>query len=347
MGNSNSRAEKIKNFDPNGVGLKNGHFIGLPFEEADAQIVLLPVPWDVTVSYGAGTATGPANILEASTQLDLLDPDVPEAWKMGLYMRPPSTDWLQRSEALRPGAERYIEQLEAGEDADPAILNHINQACEELRAWVQTETATLLQRGQLVGIVGGEHSVPLGFLQALAKQHGAFGVLQIDAHMDLRQAYEGFTYSHASIFYNALQLPQITQLTQVGIRDYCEEEVAFAEKSGRCTVFYDHQLQRQQFNGTSWSAICKAIVDTLPQEVYVSFDIDGLQPHLCPHTGTPVPGGLCFQKAIHLLLAVVESGRAVIGFDLSETAGLPHEWDANVSARILYKLSNLMGKSQL
>ncbi len=136
MGNFNSRAEKIKNFDPNGVGLRNGHFIGLPFEEADAQIVLLSVPWDVTVSYGAGTATGPANILEASTQLDLLDPDVPDAWKMGLYMRPPDVDWRQRSEDLRQEAERYLEQLEAGGDTDPATLERINAACEALRAWV-------------------------------------------------------------------------------------------------------------------------------------------------------------------------------------------------------------------
>lgn len=346
MGNSNTRAEKIQNFDPNGVGLRNGHFIGLPFEEADAQIVLLPVPWDVTVSYGAGTATGPANILEASTQLDLLDPDVPDAWKMGLYMRPSDAEWLHRSEALRPGAERYIEQLEAGQPTDQATLDHINQACEELRAWVQSETAALLEQGKLVGVVGGEHSVPLGFLQALAERHGAFGVLQIDAHMDLRKAYEGFTYSHASIFYNALQLPQITQLTQVGIRDYCEEEVAFAKQSGRCTIFYDHDLQRQQFCGKNWSSLCGDILETLPEQVYISFDIDGLQPQLCPNTGTPVPGGLEFQQALYLLGQVVESGRQITGFDLCETAGRPHEWDANVGARILYKLANLMGKSQ-
>jgi agmatinase len=347
MGNSNSRAEKIKNFDPNGVGLKNGHFIGLPFEEADAQIVLLPVPWDVTVSYGAGTATGPDNILEASTQLDLYDPDVPEAWKMGLYMRAPSVDWLHQSQALRPGAERYIDQLEAGDKTDQATLNYINKACESLKTWVKKESSQLLEQGKLVGVVGGEHSVPLGFLEALAERYDSFGVLQIDAHMDLRQAYEGFTYSHASIFYNAMQLPQLTQLTQVGIRDYCEEEVAFAEKSGRCTVFYDHELQRRQFEGEHWSALCKAIVETLPQQVYISFDIDGLQPDLCPHTGTPVPGGLGFQQAVYLLRCVVDSGRKIIGFDLCETAGAPHEWDANVAARVLYKLSNLMGKSQL
>ncbi|NRA49325.1 MAG: arginase family protein, partial [Phaeodactylibacter sp.] len=102
MRNNNSKAEKIKNFDPNGVGLQNGHFIGLPFNESEASIVLFPVPWDVTVSYGAGTATGPSNILEASPQLDLLDPDVPDAWKAGLYMRTPDPSWLERSQQIRP-----------------------------------------------------------------------------------------------------------------------------------------------------------------------------------------------------------------------------------------------------
>ncbi len=346
MGNSNSKAEKIKNFDPNGVGLKNGHFIGLPFEEQDAQIVLLPVPWDVTVSYGAGTATGPANILEASPQLDLYDPDVPEAWKMGLFMRQPDEFWLHRSQELRPGAARYIEQLEEGLPVDEATLTHINQACTELKAWVKAETTALLKQGKAVGIVGGEHSVPLGFLEALSERHPGFGVLQIDAHMDLRAAYEGFTYSHASIFYNALRLEGLAQLTQVGIRDYCEAEAKLADQDSRCTVFFNHDLNRRAFEGTSWATLCRKITDTLPEKVYISFDIDGLLPELCPHTGTPVPGGLTFDQAIYLLQTVVESGHTIIGFDLCETAGHPHEWDANVGARVLYKLANLMGKSQ-
>ncbi|MEQ8705516.1 MAG: agmatinase family protein [Phaeodactylibacter sp.] len=346
MVNNNSKAEKIKNFDPNGVGLKNGHFIGLPFEEADASIVLLPVPWDVTVSYGAGTATGAANILEGSPQLDLFDPDVPDAWKMGLFMRPPEEAWLRRSQELRPGAARYIEQLEEGRPVDQDTLQQINSACAELKAWVKKETTALLEQGKAVGLVGGEHSVPLGFLETLAERHPGFGILQIDAHMDLREAYEGFTYSHASIFYNALQLEGVTQLTQVGIRDYCEAEYRLAQSDKRCTVFFNHDLQQQAFEGTSWGRLCQKIISTLPQAVYISFDIDGLLPELCPNTGTPVPGGLTFDEAIFLLRQVVESGRTIIGFDLCETAGFPHEWDANVGARILYKLANLMGRSQ-
>jgi len=139
-------------FDPNGVGLQNGHFIGLPFTEAEAQLVLLSVPWDVTTSYAAGTATAPTNILEASTQLDLYDPFFPDAWKYGLFMQPVDPDWLARNNVLRAEAESYIQFLEAGGQlsADPAMqarLQRINTACDELRNWVKSQAANLLDQG--------------------------------------------------------------------------------------------------------------------------------------------------------------------------------------------------------
>ncbi|TXB69415.1 agmatinase family protein [Phaeodactylibacter luteus] len=345
-----TRQQKIRSFDPNGVGLQNGHFIGLPFDEQEAQIVLLPVPWDVTVSYGAGTATGPANILEASPQLDLLDTDVPDAWQMGIYMRQPDAYWLEESQKLRPSASQYIDFLERnGQLADApemaALLAQINRRSEALNDWVEGQCESLLSAGQLVGVVGGDHSTPLGLMKALARHYPSYGVLQIDAHMDLRKAYEGFTYSHASIFYNALQIPEITQLTQVGIRDYCEAEVQLANESGRAAVFYSHAIRRQQFEGAAFKSIASQIISTLPEHVYISFDIDGLQPSLCPNTGTPVPGGLALEEAHYLLAQLVEKGHRIIGFDLCETAGLGHEWDGNVGARVLYKLANLMGAS--
>ena len=346
-----SREDKIRQFDPNGVGLKNGHFIGLPFTEEEAQIVLLSVPWDVTVSYSDGTSRGPENILQASTQLDLYDPEAPDAWKMGLYLRPPDTEWQHRNDLLRSKAKEYLAFLEAGGDLhkEPEwqVLPHeITRHCTELVAWVQTETAALLEAGKCIGIVGGEHSVPLGFLRALSEVHDSFGILQIDAHMDLREAYEGFRYSHASIFYNALQIKAVSRLVQVGIRDYCQEEKELADGSGgRVVVHYDHDLRTQLFQGRTYDEICRQIVDPLPEKVYVSFDIDGLAPELCPNTGTPVPGGLQFQEAMHLLKVLVDSGRQIIGFDLCEVAGIGHEWDGNVGARVLYRLANLMGKS--
>lgn len=347
-----TKQEKIAQFDPSGVGQKNGHFIGLPFDEDDAEIVLLPVPWDVTVSYAEGTATGAQNILEASSQLDLYDPDVKDAWKIGIYMRHMDLFWLNRNEELRPIAESVIEALESGSSPSwdlrlAASIEEVNNACLTLKGWVFEQTTALMNRGKRVGIVGGEHSVPLGYLEALAKIHpDGFGVLHIDAHQDLRAAYENFTFSHASIFYNALKIKELTKLVQVGIRDTCEAEVVLTEASaGRVKVFSDAENRSAMYGGTTWKSICERIVAELPQKVYVSFDIDGLLPYLCPGTGTPVPGGLEFNEAVFLLKTLADSGREIIGFDLCETAGMGNEWDGNVGARILYKLCNLIGKS--
>ncbi|MFM8960365.1 MAG: arginase family protein, partial [Bacteroidota bacterium] len=170
-----------------------------------------------------------------------------------------------------------------------------------------------------------------------------FGILQIDAHMDLREAYEGFRYSHASIMFNALQIPSLTSLVQVGIRDYCPAEKELAQEDDRIRSWFDHDLQAANFRGQHWNNLCVDIIKDLPDKVYVSFDIDGLEPFNCPGTGTPVPGGLAYAQAIHLLETLYHSGREIIGFDLCEVAPSKgdREWNANVGARILYKLCNL------
>ncbi len=344
-----NKQEKIASFNPSGVGLNNNHFIGLPFEEEDANVVLFSVPWDVTVSYNDGTANGPENILKASPQLDLYDEDVPDAWKIGLFMRRASEEWYSRNKELRAEALDYIEWLEMGSSTGKEVemenrRSAINKACLDLKKWVKSETNTLLEKGKLVGLVGGDHSTPLGFLEALAERHEDFGILQIDAHMDLRKAYEGFVYSHASVFYNALQLPQITKLVQVGIRDYCEEEIAFAKEDDRVQVFYEKDIRTHMFRGGTFASLCAKMVEALPQKVYISFDIDGLDPKLCPGTGTPVPGGFELQEVFYLFRQIIASGRDLIGFDVCEVAG-EGEWDGNVGARVVYKLANLLGRN--
>lgn len=338
-----------REFNPSGVGLKNGNFIGLPFTEESANIVLVPVPWDVTVSYGEGTAYAPQAILEASAQLDLFDADVKDAWKQGIYMQPLNENILADRDVIRPKAVKYIDSLENGGCVVENVkmkhaLETINNRCEELNNWVYRQTIQLLEKGKLIGIVGGDHSVPLGFLKALAEKHSDFGVLQIDAHLDLRNSYEGFTYSHASIFNNALEIKTISKLVQVGIRDYCEEEVVRVAGEGeRISVIYDQQIQERIFCGINWNQQCENIITELPKKVYISFDVDGLDPKLCPNTGTPVPGGFEYSEAAYLIKKIVESGRHIIGFDVCEVGNT--EWDANVGARIIYKLCNLMGKS--
>ena len=147
--------------------------------------------------------------------------------------------------------------------------------------------------------------------------------------------------------YNALhEAPGVGALVQVGIRDFCDEELEVARADERVVQFTDYELAAAQFEGETWRTVCDRIVAALPRQVYVSFDIDGLSPDNCPHTGTPVPGGLSFRAAVYLLAAVVESGREIVGFDLCEVGpSRDGEWDANVGARVLYKLCNLTLKS--
>lgn len=339
-------------FDPNSVGLSTNQIFGLPTTEASAKIVLIPVPWDVTVSYGSGTHKGPEAILKASYQVDLYDSDYPNLWRDGVWLSPISDKWLSRSDSLRPKAEQIIEALQSGVDVEQdaslsKLRAEINAACQELRHWVQLEAKKYLDSGKVVGLLGGDHSTPLGFLSALAENHENFGILQIDAHCDLRKSYEGFEFSHASIMWNALKLKQISKLVQVGIRDYCEAEVEVIRSSeNRISTFFDSTLKQAEYSGTNWNTQCERIISELPKNVYVSFDIDGLDPKLCPHTGTPVPGGLEYEQAVHLIRKVVQSGRKIIGFDLNEVSPGDSEWDANVGARLLYKLCAfaLLGK---
>ena len=186
-------------------------------------------------------------------------------------------------------------------------------------------------------------------VQALGERGEGFGILHIDAHCDLRRAYEGFEYSHASIMYNVLRdVPQAERIVEVGVRDYCDAEAELARSSERIRMFDDTQLSAAAFEGETWGATCRRIVAELPERVYVSFDIDGLSVEYCPHTGTPVAGGLTFNQAVYLLHETVRSGRRIIGFDVVEVVPRPgSSIDASTGARILYKLCGLTLKSEL
>ena len=348
-----TRQELLRDYDPDGVGLNNAGIYGLPFGLSQARVVIIPMPWDVTVSYRAGTNKGPQAIRAASPQLDLYENDIDRAWELGLYLHTGEfSDGLhERSRSLRQHAELIIDDLENGLDAatrHAAEYELVNGGCAQMIDDLQAEAGRLLDEEKIVAVLGGDHSTPLGLMRALAARHDEFAILQIDAHADLRRAYEGFEYSHASIMYNALQLPQITTLTQVGVRDLCDAEAQLAQRDARIHLFGMRELQSQQFGGTAWAEQCRRIIDTLPAKVYISFDIDGLDPALCPNTGTPVPGGLGFAEAMYLIEQAVRSGRKIIGFDLVEVAPGPNadEWDANVGARVLYRMANLCGVSQ-
>jgi agmatinase len=339
----------LSQFDTNAASNPNNNVFGLPFTEEEARLVILPVPWEVTVSNTAGTARAADHIFKASMQVDLFDPDSKDAWKQGLYMRPPDRKILLKSDYLRKEAELYIDYISKGEILEKNAfmcksLREINEGSVFLNNWVYEQTLGLLQRNKLVALLGGDHSTALGFFKAMAQQHGEFGMLQIDAHCDLRESYEYFTYSHASVMYNALtEIPELTRLIQVGVRDYCQEEWEYICNSNyRVITYFDRDIKDRLYDGQTWKQIVDEIVSHLPDKVLLSFDIDGLDPKLCPNTGTPVMGGFDFEQIFYLLKKVVQSGRQLIGFDLSEIGIDEREWDANVGSHILWKLCNLL-----
>ncbi|MEG1611900.1 MAG: arginase family protein [Alistipes sp.] len=334
----------VKEFNPDAVGVDNGAYFGFPFTPHDAELVLISAPWDVTVSYGAGAANAPRALIDASTQLDFYDPMAPDVWRRGIATVAVDESLRESSRDLRTDAARVIDHLESGgsaADADVVSkIRRVNEGCACMNQKLYAQAQQWLTMGKRVGLVGGDHSTPYGLIRALGEHHAAFGILHVDAHCDLREAYEGFEFSHASIMFNVLRdVPQVQRLVQVGVRDYCAAEAALAAASERIVLFNDQELARAGFAGTSWANQCSKIVDALPQEVYISFDIDGLSVENCPHTGTPVPGGLSFNQAIYLAQCVVCSGRSIIGFDVVEVVpGTKECVDAAVGARVLYKL---------
>ena len=322
-------------------------FLGAALDPAQASLLLIPVPWEATTSYGGGTSKGPQAILSASHQLDLEDAAFGQPYRAGISFIDADDTIAELNHPAREAALTVIEALEEGKTA-PTELALVNRASEEVNRHVYQQARAILAQGKLAAVVGGDHASPQGLIQALAEQHKNFGILHLDAHHDLRKAYEGFVCSHASIFYNVLELhPEVDRLVQAGIRDYSRAEVDYARQQGeRVSVFYAAELFRHKASGETWQAICERIIAPLPDEVYISFDIDALDPPYCPNTGTPVPGGLSFDEACYLLERLVLSGRKIIGFDLCEVAPGENEWDANVGARILYKLCGASLRSQ-
>lgn len=338
--------EKISKFNPDENGLIFHGIFGLPFNAEESKLVLVPVPWEATVSYKGGTAEGPKAILDASQQIDLYDPINPNGWKKGIAMQEISASIQSDNKITREKTLKYFDKYVNGE-IDLNLQLEINKDCLNLKNKVKEITTNLLNENKIVGIVGGDHSVPLGYLESLSLKYENFGVLHIDAHADLRDSYEGLTYSHASIFFNALKIKNISKIVQIGIRDFCAQEYKLVQKEkDRIAFFTEYEIKKAAFEGITLKEKFGEVIACLPQNVYISFDIDGLIPYLSPNTGTPVIGGFTVEEIVFLIEEIIDSGRTIIGFDLSEVAKGADEWDGNVGARILYKLCLLTLKSQ-
>ncbi|MBV8516631.1 MAG: agmatinase family protein [Acidobacteria bacterium] len=327
------------NFDPDAAAAGASGIYGLPFTPEDSRVVIVPVPFEATTSYGGGTSEGPAAVLEASKQVDLFDHETGRPYAAGIAMLDIPKKVAKWNRDAKELAKPVIEKGGAVDRRTRAAAEKVNAISERMNAWVYDETRALLDANKMAVTLGGDHSVPFGAIRAYAETYPNLGILHFDAHADLRDAYEGFTWSHASIFHNVMTRIDGVRLVQVGVRDLGQSERAMIDGSGgRITTFYDADLAARKDEGVPFAQIADEIVAALPNDVYLSWDIDGLDPTLCPGTGTPVPGGLSWNEAIGLLRAIRRAKKRIVGLDLCEVSPGETEWDANVGARLLYKM---------
>ena len=312
-----------QHFDPDAAAGEGSGIYGLPFTPEESRVVIVPVPFEATTSYGGGTSRGPEAVLEASKQVDLFDHETGRPYAAGIAMLDVPQDVLRWNE-----------------EAEGASTEEVNALGDRVNAWVYEQTRPLLDANKIAVTLGGDHSVPFGAIRAHAEKFPGLGILHLDAHADLRDAYEGFTWSHASIFHNVMtKIDGVARLVQFGVRDLGQSERAMIEGSnGRIVTFYDPDIAARKEQGVPFATIADEIVAALPNDVYLSWDIDGLDPTLCPGTGTPVPGGLSWNEAIGVLRAIVRAKKRIVGLDLCEVSPGETEWDANVGARLLYKM---------
>lgn len=317
-----------------------------------AELILIPVPWEVTTSYGGGTSQGPDLIRKACFQLDFFNPELKCAYNHKIHFE--KTDPLIQS--LGKEARVWAKDIQKNWKEDTvlnkkqlALCEKVNQASESLQDWLYEKSSKLFQEDKIPALVGGDHSVSEGLVRLIGeKLKGEYSILHLDAHADLRESYQGFKYSHASVMHNILNLPfPPKKLIQVGIRDLCETEYKKISNSKTISCFFDVDLSFRLFSGEKWADLCQEIVKSLSSEVYVSLDVDALSWHYAPGTGTPVPGGLSFNQLLYLFSEIKRQKKRLIAFDVVETAGgeQPNsfsEWNGNVSARLIYYLAGLV-----
>ncbi len=291
------------NFLPDGSAFP-WSFASLDGDDADfdrAAAAIIPVPYDGTVSYRSGARDGPQAIIEASRYLELYEPDLdlePAQW--GIATLP----------ALEPDV--------SGPEANIGRVEEV--------------VGALTDAGKLPVMLGGEHSLTLGAVRALAQRHPSLSILQLDAHADMRDSYQGSRYSHACVMRRVRETIGDGNVVQAGIRSISSEEIQHIRGAGVTGV---HLYTPGQYND---STAIDELLKGLGETVYVTVDLDALDPSIMPAVGTPEPGGLSWQETLSILQAVAQRSR-IIGFDVMELA--PNEGPthaAYTAARLTYKL---------
>lgn len=271
-----------------------------------SRIAILSAPYEHTVSYGGGTKNGPAAILGASAYVEFYD------------------DEFERELCFDAGIAT-LRPLEFGKAIDREALDLI-----------QGSVSRLIEMGKFVVTLGGEHTISTAPILAHLAAYPEMSLLHFDAHSDLRDSYQGSPYSHASFAARVAERLNPERITQVGIRAQCIEEAQFIKNRGVKT-FYANAIRRG-VHGANWQ---QSVVDTLGDQVYITFDVDYFDPAIMPSTGTPEPDGFLYSETLDLFRALLRSGKKIIGFDVVELApmkGLDHP--NLLTARLIYKMLN-------
>lgn len=272
-----------------------------------SRIAILPAPYEHTVSYGGGTRKGPRGILDASAYVEFYD------------------DEFERELCFDVGIAT-VRALELEGIVDGAAL-----------AAIQRAVAQLIAAGKFVVTLGGEHTISTAPILAHLEAYPAMSLLHFDAHSDLRDTYEGSRYSHASFAARVAEALPPERITQVGIRAQCIEEALFIKEKGVKT-FYANAIRRG-VHGEDWQ---RAAVETLGEEVYITFDVDYFDPSIMPSTGTPEPDGFLYAETLDLLRYIRLSGRRIVGFDVVELAPVKGVTHPDIlTARLIYKMLNI------
>lgn len=330
-----------KSFNPEGTFTDESSIFGMP-KDVSANLKLLPVAWEPTASFKKGTLNGPQAIFEASKQMDLYHPYFRKVYEGGVCW---DTDLLEQTLKLNaessPVASKVIKQIETGQTTEQNDIDFVNNQSKKLNELIYQASNN---SSQVVGLIGGDHSTPFGLIKSLSeKYNGNFSIVHIDAHFDFRSAYQGFEFSHASIMHNVkTKLKKSPNIFQLGIRDFCESEYKFALK--KSTFLLDQEMHSKLLNGKTYHDCLDELFKNLNENIYISFDIDGLSPEFCPNTGTPVPGGITYNQATYLIQYLHKKGHKLIGFDLVEVSpGKSTKYgeglDEIIAARILYEIS--------
>lgn len=299
--------ESLEEIPPPGAHWLPQNFGGLPPEFsrfASARAVVLPVPYDLTTSYVAGTRRGPQAILEASTHLELYDEELQgEPYRVGVHTLP----------LLEPSAASPEETI---------------QRLEQTVTW-------LLEREKFPVLLGGEHSLTLAPIRALQKKFGKFSVLQLDAHADLRDSFQGTPFNHACVGRRMHDLG--LNLVQIGIRAISPEEAEFIQTAKSLHVCFDYELHPLPGEGKGVRALEVALAQ-LASPVYVTLDLDVFEPALMPAVGTPEPGGLDWYTVLNILRYVGEK-HTVLGCDVVELCPIAGMVGPDfLAAKLVYKM---------